>query len=235
MASQPPPVLPSDEFDARRRLSFALGGVVRLPSPAPATARVFLGINPASVADPSAAADATDADDASAVVPKFYLKIVETVSPQLTITRVARLSDLRAVGLLEPIPGAASELQTLINQVATAIGLPQSDLAPGIAPKRVQRYPLDDPKIAAPLAEMKALLEPPAQPAGEAAASVAGTPTPQEVLLFEEAVIYIPDTAPVLFREVFEVGTTAAAAVESQLRRGDPCQCLVPQPPINDV
>jgi hypothetical protein len=78
---------PVADFGESQRLALALTGTVALPSPYPASAEVFLGINPFH-------------DDALPMgSPKFFLKGVQRVSAKQVTTRIFSLSALRAVGL----------------------------------------------------------------------------------------------------------------------------------------
>jgi hypothetical protein len=84
---------PSSELGSNQRLALTLVGTVQLPSPVPATGRVFIGINPHhDEALPTAS-------------PQFFLKSVQTVSSRHVITRIFDLAHLRAVGL----PAATGE------------------------------------------------------------------------------------------------------------------------------
>jgi hypothetical protein len=66
-----------------------MAGAVALPSPRPATAKVWLGTSPAS----------HSSETTLTVLPRFYLKSVQNVHNAQQITRIVSLSDLRAVDL----------------------------------------------------------------------------------------------------------------------------------------
>jgi hypothetical protein len=80
--SMPTTAIPTTEFTDEHKATLALAGTVALPSPFPASARIFVGIMPAS-----AAGD------------QHYLKIVEKVGDKHTVTRLMDLGYLRAVRL----------------------------------------------------------------------------------------------------------------------------------------
>ncbi len=138
-----------------------LAGTVALPSPFPASARIFVGVMPTS-----AAGD------------QHYLKIVEKVGDRYTVTRLMNLDYLRAVRL-RPASGSYNDVRGWELKTAE--------------------------ELHAELATAKSQL--PAKPA-----------TAHEVPLFpaqqaQEAVVYVPETAPVLVRA--EYGVLAAEAAES--------------------
>jgi hypothetical protein len=70
------------EFTDEHKATLALAGTVAMPSPFPASARMFVGIKPNPPADDP-----------------HYLKIVERVGDKHTVTRLLSLKDLRAVRL----------------------------------------------------------------------------------------------------------------------------------------
>lgn len=78
---------PSNEFGPAVQEAHAKIGTVALPYPPPASGPLYLGINPAYTPDlPSAA-------------PKYFLRLVQTVSPKQVITRIVGLNELRGISL----------------------------------------------------------------------------------------------------------------------------------------
>jgi hypothetical protein len=89
--SMPTTAIPTTEFTDEHKATLALAGTVALPSPFPASARIFVGIMPAS-----AAGD------------QHYLKIVEKIGDKHTVTRLMNLDYLRAVRL-RPASGSYND------------------------------------------------------------------------------------------------------------------------------
>ena len=74
---------PSTDFTTDQRLLLAMAGTVALPSPYPAYGQVFVGIDPSG--------------DDSPASPRFFVKLVQTLTSRRVITRFFALNDLRAV------------------------------------------------------------------------------------------------------------------------------------------
>ncbi len=83
----------STDFGPNQRIALALAGTVPVPSPVPASGRVYLGINPQH--DESLIANAGS--------PRFFLKVIQKVSAKQVITRIFALAELRAVSLLSTL------------------------------------------------------------------------------------------------------------------------------------
>jgi hypothetical protein len=92
MAVEP---IPSLEFGSHHLLGMNLVGTVAIPSPFPATAKIFVVRYPV----PSAAKPGE-------VNHKFFLKIVETINPSHVITRIVDPEQVRAIKWF-PKPAAA--------------------------------------------------------------------------------------------------------------------------------
>jgi hypothetical protein len=158
---------PSTALGRNQRLALALVGTVPLPSPIPATGRVFIGISPYH-------------DDALPTASlRYFLKSVQTVSAKQVITRIFNLVELRAVSL----PTATGEEYAYPTRETHLI----------------EGQILDEIKRAQQL-----LLQ-------------AATAQPEvfELLLYEDAVLYVREDAPVLLHQVFEYGATAAECAEA--------------------
>ncbi len=91
--SIPTTSIPTTEFTDEHKATLALAGTVALPSPFPASARIFVGIMPTS-----AAGD------------QHYLKIVEKLGDKYTVTRLMNLDYLRAVRL-RPASGSYHDVR----------------------------------------------------------------------------------------------------------------------------
>jgi hypothetical protein len=157
---------PSNEFGPRRARIFAMAGAVALPSPRPATAKVWLGSSPAF----------HSSEITLSVLPQLYLKSVQNVHNAQQVTRIVSLSDLRAVDLT-------------------------ASRDPSGQPATFEFKTVEHPDIADAIKKAKRLLD-------DARGS-------QEVFLFDDAVIYVPEIAPVFVRIVYEFGVTAAVAAEN--------------------
>lgn len=157
---------PSNDFGPGQRRALALSGTVMLPSPCPAFGRVFIGINPDH--EPTVASGS----------PRFFLKVVQTVSAKQAITWIFGLDELRAVKLA---PGVGSP-----EAPATRLAQPVDEFADQIAYARTR---LEEALVDARRA--------------------------YQLLLFPEAVLFIPEAAPVLVRILYEFGVTAAESVEN--------------------
>jgi hypothetical protein len=102
---------PSNHFSRTTMEVLAKGGTVMLPYPPPASGRLFIGINPDFNADLPGGS------------PKFFLRLVQTVSPKQVITRIVDLNELRGISL--PVPPntectTSREFRT-VNEIATEI------------------------------------------------------------------------------------------------------------------
>jgi hypothetical protein len=75
---------PTSEFTCENKAAQALAGTVALPSPFPASGRIFIGIKPRL--------DET-------IPEQYYVKIVETINDKFIVTRLVNLEDFRAVRL----------------------------------------------------------------------------------------------------------------------------------------
>jgi hypothetical protein len=157
---------PSDHFGPAAMEALAKAGTVTLPSPPPASGMLYLGINP------------DHNPDLPSVGPRYYLRLVQTVSPMLVVTRIVGLNDFRGISLPAPAmaEGRASRQFRTVNGVHEDIKSAIDTLAK---------------------AEAK-------------------NPGVYEVLLFKDAVIYVPESAPVFMRiqHNLEHGVSAADAAE---------------------
>jgi hypothetical protein len=180
---------PSAHFGTATREALAKAGTVELPSPRPASGRLYLGINPDS--DPELPSGA----------PHYFLRLVQIVSPNVVITRIVDLKEFRGVSVPAPTKEdtARRKFQT-VNEIAKHIAGAISNLT-NVAGSKREVY---------------------------------------EVCLFEDAVIYVLESAPVFIRINKEFGVSAAEAgeyVERQYIYG--CTCVMelpfrpPTPPPN--
>ncbi len=96
--------VPSLELSAEHLLGLDLVGTVELPSPFPATGRVFLVRHPGAE---GGSADATPA--------RFFIKLVQRISDSQTITRFVGPEHVRAIHLRPAKPGGAAEEATLLS------------------------------------------------------------------------------------------------------------------------
>ncbi len=92
MAHQP---YPTCEFSNEQEAAFALTGTVALPSPFPASARIFIGIMPRLYGSSAE---------------RYYLKIVQVITDKLIVTQFVNLDYLRAVRL-RPESGRYDDLR----------------------------------------------------------------------------------------------------------------------------
>jgi hypothetical protein len=157
---------PSDHFGPAAMEALAKAVTVMLPSPPPASGMLYLGISP------------HHNPDLPSVAPRYYLRLVQTVSPKQVITRIVGLDELRGVSLpasSTAVGGASREFRTVH----------------GIAENLTRA--------------VDALTE-----------AKAKNPGAHEVCLFKDAVIYVPETAPVFVRvqHEFEFAASAAEAAE---------------------
>lgn len=158
----------------------ALAGTVALPSPRPATGRIFLGLTRRP----------EFTESILSVLPELYLKSVERVNDSLEITRIISLTDLRAV-----------ELPSLRDDAGR--------------PAMFRILTVDDSEIARSIAEARLTL-------GHRDGG-------REIELFEQAVLHVPETAPVYVRVVREFGVTAAMAAENVENAGGNMPCQTPR------
>jgi hypothetical protein len=160
-------VLPAPELGEEQKLAFDLAGTVGLPSPFPAVGRVFVVRTPKK-------AEAGEKDDPGA---RFFIKIVQTISPKHIATLFLETDDVRAVRCP-----------------------PESGPATDLASWKFQN--IDEVR-----GQIKGAIKELSKPDYAAAGSF-------EVELFEEAVVYVPEFAPVLSRVEFAlVAATAAEQV----------------------
>jgi hypothetical protein len=155
----------SNQFGQTTKDALAKAGTVALPCPSPATGRLYLGINPDF--DPHLAGGS----------PKFFLRLVQTVSAKQVITRIVDLNELRGIGLpIQPTKDGrtAREFRT-VNGIAKEIGAATDSLT------RAEQ----------------------------------GERGVYELCLFEDAVIYVPESAPVFVQIQYEFGVCAAEAAEN--------------------
>jgi hypothetical protein len=137
-----------------------------LPYPPPASGRLFIGINPDFIPPDS------KLGLVRAGAPRFFLRLVQVVSPKQVITRIVDLEQLHGVSL--PADAALREFRT-VSGIAADITSAVNKLAAAETKKR-------------------------------------GV---YEVCLFEDAVIYVPDSAKVVIRIQYEFGVSAAEAAEN--------------------
>ena len=165
----------TDDFGPAQRIALALAGTVALPSPPPASGRVFIGLNPSAEAR---SAPAQDHVTYALGLPRYFIRSVQTVSDQQSITRIFDLDELRAVKL--PLSSVRSGKDEHSNI------LPAAEVAAEV--DRIKR-------------ELEKL-----RPNGQAGVL--------EVLWYPEAVLFVPEAAPVFVRIQYELGLTAAEAAE---------------------
>jgi hypothetical protein len=180
------------EFRTEQSIAHALAGTVALPSPFPASARIYVGIRPGH--NPAGAG-------------RYYLKLVEAVSDKLVVTRLVSLEDARAVRF-RPESGRPADLwdwtlytaddlhdeleyaKAALSQAAAAQpGAHELPLVPEKGPKGPDATPPDragQPPTAG-------------KPAGAAR-------QPQ-------GIVYVPESAPVLVRVEYGVVAAEAATV----------------------
>jgi hypothetical protein len=179
-------VFPSDEFGPCEREILARATTVMLPYPPPASGRLFIGINP----------DFIPPDSKLGLVlaggPKFFLRLVQVVSPTRVIIRIVDLEALRGVSL--PTNAGLREFRT-VSSIAADIASAVQKLT-GAEAKKSGVY---------------------------------------EVCLFEDAVIFVPESAPVFVRIQQDFGVSAAEAAENvdgriEPRKGCGCTMYVPFP-----
>jgi hypothetical protein len=174
---------PSDKFGPATKTGLAKAATVTLPYPPPASGKLYLGINPDSNPDLCGGA------------PRFFLRLVQAVSPKREITRILDLDELRGVSLPRtstPEGSSSREFKT-VNEITKEIEYARSSLDKAEGAQR-------------------------------------GV---YEVCLFEDAVIYVRESAPVFLRIVYEFGVSAADAAEDVDilgKHGCTCPMLPPSP-----
>jgi hypothetical protein len=187
---------PSVEFGKATRDTLAKAGTVRLPYPPPASGPLFIGIYP----------DAKP--ELRSRPPRFFLRVVQKVSPIQVITRIVDLDELRGISL----PATPVEEGTAPPAKEGTAPPAKEGTAPpakeGKAPREFRTVDCIDREIA----QAKERLI-------EASKLEAGV---YEEYLFEDAVIYVREAAPVFLRLQYEFGVSAAEAAENVDR-------LVPQ------
>lgn len=175
-------VFPAPEVGEEQKLAFDLAGTVGLPAPFPAAGRVYL-------IRTSKKADSADKDDRA---PRFFVKIVQTISPKQIATTFVQSEDVRAVS-------------------SPAAGEPVTD------PASWKFLNIDEVR-----AQIKAAIKELSKTEYEATGSF-------EIQLFDQAVVYVPEFAPVLSR--VEFGLVAAVAAEQVPIRPCPTEPRWPCPP----
>ncbi len=173
-------VFPVAELGEEQKLAFDLAGTVGLPSPFPAAGRVCVIKTPRKT-------EAADKDDRA---PRFFLKILQTISPKQLVTTFLQTEDVRAVRSPtagEPIADPASWKFLNIDEVR---------------------------------AQIKGAIKELSKTEYDATGSF-------EIQLFDQAVVYVPEFAPVLSRVEFAL-VAAVAAEQVPVR---PCPTEPPRWP----
>jgi hypothetical protein len=172
--------VPSHEFGQATKEALAKATTVMLPSPPPASGRLFIGINPDFNPDLPFGS------------PHFFLRLVQTVSPKQVIMRIVDLNELRGVSLPAPSTDEDRALRVFrtVNDIADVIKTTTDSLTAAEVAKR-------------------------------------GV---YEVCLFEDAVIYVPEWAPVFLRIQYELGVSAVEAAENVDSLIPTSRCLCPMP-----
>jgi hypothetical protein len=159
--------VPSKHFSQATMEALARAGTVMLPYPPPASGRLCLGINPDY--QPHLPGGS----------PKFFLRLVQIVSPKQVIIRIVDLNELRAISrpAASTKEGKTSREFRTVNEIAKEIEEATESLtrAKGEGSER-----------------------------GE-----------YEVLLFEDAVIFVRESAPVVIQIQYEFGVTAGESAEN--------------------
>jgi hypothetical protein len=156
-------VLPAPELGDEQSLAFDLAGTVALPSPFPATARVFVIRTPKK-------SESTDKDDQG---PRFFIKILQVINPRHIATTFLQADDVRAVRL----PSESGSVADLANWKFLNIDEVRAQIKAAIKELSKADYAVGS----------------------------------FEVELFEEAVVYVPEFAPVLSHVEFAVVAAVAA------------------------
>ena len=142
-----------------------------LPYPPPATGKLYIGINPDHI-PPDWKLGLQLAGS-----PRFFLRVVQVVSPKVVITRIVDLKELRGVSL----PVASTNEGGPSREFKTASGI-QKAITDAVN-KLVE-------------AEKK-------------------KPGVYEILLYDDAVICVPESAPVFLRVKYEFAVSALEAAEN--------------------
>lgn len=193
------------EFDREQRAALALAGTVALPSPFPASARIFIGIMPRHV---------------QAVERRFYLKIVETIGAKYKVTRLVDLAYLRAVRV-RPESGRYHNLSDwtvlTIEDLHGNLDDAKEALNLAVAEEATTSYEVPlFPEV---------LEEAPDEPGqGEVEAPAQGAVVEPE----RQGIVYVPETAPVLVRTEYAVTAVEAAEAIDHIRslKGNGCCCI---------
>jgi hypothetical protein len=184
----------SNPFSRDSLEALAKVGTVKLPHPHPASGRLYIGINPDSNPDSN--------PNLPAGPPKFFLRLVQTVSTKQVVTRIVDLKELRGISL----PATSTEKGKTSRKFHT----------------------VNDREIADQIREKTSSLM-------LAERTESGV---YEVVLFEDAIILVPESAPTVVQIQFEFGVTAAEAAEhvdllvNPLRGG--CKCGTISPLLDD-
>jgi hypothetical protein len=159
---------------------------VGLPSPPPASGKLYVGINPGHIAPLSH-------PDLPSGAPLYFLRLVQNVSRYVVITRIVDLKELRGVSLPAPTKEdtARREFRT-VNEVADQIIGATTTLTNAVSTKR-----------------------------GE-----------YEVCLFDDAVIYVPESAPVFLRIDKGFAVSAAEAADDVENYYHRCPCPMEHPTV---
>jgi hypothetical protein len=178
MDPNPLAAIPASELGAEHKLAFDLAGTVGLPSPFPATGRVSLIRSAQNEAGPSGGSK-----------PRFFIKILQSVSPKQIMTVFVDPYDVRGV-----------RYHTGRGTVADASSWKFMNI--------------DDVR-----ARIKSAIEELTKPSYAASGSF-------EIPLFEEAIVYVPESAPLLARA--EIALVAAVAAENRSFRTCPTEPVLP-------
>jgi hypothetical protein len=156
-----------------------------LPHPPPATGKVFIGINPDHIPpDFKAGLQLTGP-------PRFFLRVVQVVSPKFLMNRIIDLKELRGVS----VPVASKKEGGASREFKTVSG--------------IQKLIAD---------AVEKLVEAEKKKAGV-----------YEVLLFDDAVICVPESAPVFLSVKLEFAVNALEAAENVNALIGSTSCPCPQ------
>lgn len=161
-------------FGFHHRTALALAGTIPLPSPFPASGRVYLiGVANTQTTNGNGHSNGVD----------FYLKSVQVISERNILSRTLEIDSVRAIGFHRP-----SEHK-------------DHDRPPHVNGDDWQVVPIDDSNTVA--EAMQRLRD----------ARNGSQNGSLEVLLYEKAVLYVREAAPVLHHQ--ELGITAAISAEA--------------------